>query len=282
MRKEAWERSQRGLFALVTAPVSAARGRNLQEARRLVEARGALSPGERVEIYRRMFWGRLLDSLLEDFPGVASLLGSDAFTRQAESYVAQHGSRSHALRDLGKAFPSHLRQQVGARRPDVVDMARYEWAQIEAFDGAAQPPAEGGSLSQPRLRLSLQPHVRLLTVAYPVGEYAAGVKSGGVLRSAASQAWLETSTKRLRGAPQLRAEPRYGLAVHRWQGKVYYKRLERGEARVLAQFRKGATLRAATSVLAASARRAPAEVADNLTRWFRAWAALGWLVQGRV
>jgi hypothetical protein len=42
---------------------------------------------ERLEIYSRSYWYRLLDSLYEDFPGLRAVLGQRAFERLAKAYL---------------------------------------------------------------------------------------------------------------------------------------------------------------------------------------------------
>ena len=58
---------------------------------------------ERVEIYNRQYWFRLIDCLYEDFPGLATVLGKREFNRRAIlAYLQSFPSRSYTLRNLGK------------------------------------------------------------------------------------------------------------------------------------------------------------------------------------
>ncbi len=72
-----------------------------QEAAAFIKANDRLTSLERLEIYSRSYWFRLLDSLRDDFPALAAVLGPPAFERLARAYLADCPSQSFTLRDLG-------------------------------------------------------------------------------------------------------------------------------------------------------------------------------------
>src|SRR5262245_22989540 len=49
-----------------------------------------LTPEAQADIYRRQFWLRHVDSMLEDYPALAHLLGEDAFDAFARAYLVAH------------------------------------------------------------------------------------------------------------------------------------------------------------------------------------------------
>src|ERR1700756_1253546 len=63
---------------------------------------------ERLEIYSRSYWFRVLDSLYEDFPGLRAVLGQRAFHRLSRAYLADCPSRSFTLRNLGSRLGDWL------------------------------------------------------------------------------------------------------------------------------------------------------------------------------
>ena len=73
----------------------------VREATRLIKPNRRLKAFERLEIYSRSYWFRLLGSLSEDFPGLVAILGWSAFERMAKAYLAECPSESYTLRDLG-------------------------------------------------------------------------------------------------------------------------------------------------------------------------------------
>src|SRR5580658_8596386 len=108
-----------------------------------------LSAFERLEIYNRQYWFRLLDCLYDDYPGLRAVLGDRRFARLAQAYLARHPSESFSLRNLGQHLLEFLAaepQWVAPHQSLALDMARLEWAQIEAFDNEAKAPMTTDSL----------------------------------------------------------------------------------------------------------------------------------------
>ena len=53
-----------------------------------------LTPFERLEIYNRQYWYRVLDALAEDFPVLRAVVGGRAFEQLSIAYLTAHPSRS--------------------------------------------------------------------------------------------------------------------------------------------------------------------------------------------
>src|SRR5579859_4542684 len=145
-------------------------------AARFIKPNERLTSFERLEIYNRQYWFRLLSSMIEDFPGLRAVLGDRRFEAMSKAYLVDCPSQSFTLRNLGGRLESWLRRHphwAGPKHALAVDIARLEWADIEAFDGAAEPvlrPENLGSDAGANLRLKLQPYVRLLDLKYPVDD----------------------------------------------------------------------------------------------------------------
>src|SRR5260221_13140733 len=134
-----------------------------------------LASVERLEIYSRSYWFRVLDSLYDDFPGLRSVLGQRAFHRLSRAYLADCPSRSFTLRDLGSRLEDWIRrnpQYAGDRQALALDTVGLEWAHIEAFDSAVEKVLgpEDMLVLGPRFRTGLQPYIRLLALEYPVDD----------------------------------------------------------------------------------------------------------------
>lgn len=149
-----------------------------------IQPSSALSAVDRIEIYREQFWLRHTASLLEDFPGVAGILGQADWERLSESYLAQYPCRSFSLRDLGNPFAKHIVQQDWLPHQALChDMARLEWAYVEIFDAAEVPAVDGTklvSLSEQAwqtARFDFTPALRVLRVDYPVVELRRALRS---------------------------------------------------------------------------------------------------------
>lgn len=235
-----------------------------------------MSGMERIEIYNRMYWFRTLDSLYEDLPGVRAVLGERRFMRLIETYLTKLPSRSFTLRDLPERLEKFIRANRKLTAPYTTlaaDMAAFEWAQIECFDGESRPPMTPDDLANTppnRLKMDVQPQLRLLVLNYPVDDYAMALKQNG-MRADASNA-VESAPTASRATKRVRrpARKRTYLAVHRHEGDIYFKRLEIASYRMLTALREGKTLPQA--VAAAGSRVKATQVQE----WFTNWMGLGW------
>jgi len=257
-------------------------GRSMKKvAGSFIKPNDRLTSFERLEIYNRQYWFRLKDCFFEDYPGLQAILGPRRFERLALAYLEECPSRSYTLRNLGRPLVEFLKANPRWTRPLqklALDMARLEWAHIEAFDKEAQPRLQVDSLleSDPSaLRLNLQPHISLLELGHAVDELLVRLKQGDGLRSEASNAKAgKRGAKRAPAGRQLPSRTIY-LAVHRSNDTVFYKRLQPAQFRLLTALQAGATLADACETLAQSAQDEMAHVGD----WFKTWAALGWFCE---
>jgi hypothetical protein len=249
---------------------------------KLVKPSRTLRPIERVEIYNRMYWFRLLDSMAQDFPGLRALLGEKRFWLLMESYLTAFPSRSFTLRDLGsrlERFIAHEPNLVAPHGAAACDLVRFEWAQIVAFDGPSKPRLKKSQLAgvpADQLRLSLQPYLTLLTCRHPVDEYVLAVKRDGALRTEASNA-IAARTETGTGSVQLARGVVLHIVVHRVDNQLYYKRLEPEAARLLRALKAGQSMAEACARAFGRSKLKPAEQAAKIRSWFALWMRLGWL-----
>jgi hypothetical protein len=241
-----------------------------------------LSSIERLEIYNRQYWYRLIDCFYEDFPGLRTLLGDRVFSALTEAYLSRHPSRSFTLRDLGQDLEKFLAEEPKwtEKQPELArDVVRLEWAHIVAFDGEELPPLEVDELlgqDPATLRLDLQPHLTLLACAYPVDTFLIATRRRDEPQGGASHAVAERMRKKAtKKVPRPRAKPTW-LAVHRHSHSVYYKRLDPAAFALLGALRAGKTLAEACEE---AAPLAEGDFVESLKDWFTQWATFGWFVR---
>ena len=256
-------------------------------AERFIKPNDRLTSFERLEIYNRQYWFRLLSSMIEDFPGLRAVLGDRRFDAMCKAYLVDCPSRSFTLRNLGAQLESWLRKHprwAGPKQPLAVDIARLEWADIEAFDSAAEPvlrPENLGSDAAANLRLKLQPYVRLLDLKYPVDDLLLEVrKEEDEDTDFASNAFQERhKRKRVQAVAKLKPGAIF-LAVHRVDDSVYFRRVEREEFTILSALRAGKTLGQAIEAAFKTSKAPVQDRATALQEWFRNWSTLGWFCGG--
>lgn len=258
-------------------------GRAMTEvAAEFIKPNDRLTAFDRLEIYNRMYWFRLLDSLHDDYPGLCGVLGDRKFMRLAESFLAKYPSRSFTLRNLGARLPQFICAQPRLTAPQTAlahAVASFEWAQTVVFDEGSRPrlgPADIKRTPPARLRMDLQPFVTLLMSNYPVDEYVTALKQRDALRNGASNAVDSArSATRSRAVKRPRRRRVY-LAVHRYENRLYYKRLERPAFLILSALAAGRPL--AQAVASAGRRVRP----EQVRAWFATWMELGWLCRRRA
>lgn len=251
-------------------------------AARFIKPNDRLTSFERLEIYNRQYWFRVLSSLYEDFPGLRAVLGARRFDAMAKAYLVAHPSQSFTLRNLGSRLEGWLRKNpkwAGENQALALDIVRLEWADIEAFDGKAQPALRQedlASATDAKLKLALQPHISLLSFRYPVDDLLLEVRKDDEDTDFASNAFTERQKrKRVRAVSKLKPAQIF-LAVHRVDYSVYFRRIEPEEFAILTALRGGKSLGAAIELGFRKSKVAPEERPAKAQEWFANWAALGW------
>jgi hypothetical protein len=266
-------------------------GNNMRAAAtEFIKRNDRLSSFERLEIYNRQYWFRLLDCLYEDYPGLLAVVGERRFLRCVRAYLARYPSDSFALRDLGSRLEQFLREEPqwsGPHQALALDMVRFEWAQVVAFDGATKPPITTDQiLDTPpdKLRLSLQPYLSLLQLDYAVDDFVIALKQRATdgLRGEASNAFDSApKAPRRRQRIRLPARTRIYLAVHRHENRLYFKRLEAEAFAILTALSRGVSVADACMEALSSSAASEVNWAPKIQAWFQNWAALGWLCRAR-
>lgn len=252
----------------------------------LIKPNDRLTSFERLEIYNRQYWFRILDCFYDDYPGLRAVIGERKFDRLARAYLARYPSACFTLRNLGSRLERFLRaepQWIAPHERLALDMVRLEWAHIVAFDEGAKPVVHVDDLlgrNPSKVRLGLQPYMTLLEVHYPVDDLLLAAKKGDDrLRAEASNAVEihQRHTVRL-NVRSLKPQRQY-IAVHRMKCSVYYKTLTREQFQVLRALQRGATLEKACAVLLKRHGNTAKESTGDIQKWFAAWASFGWFCQ---
>jgi Putative DNA-binding domain len=240
-----------------------------------------LSSFERLEIYNRQYWFRVLAALDEDFLGLRAIVGQRRFEALCRAYLVDCPSKSFTLRNLGarlewwlQSHPQWIRPRAGL----ALDMVRLEWAEIEAFDGAAEPALTPQDVltSDPDPQFRLQPYLQLLRLRYPVDLLLAAIREDDSDSAMASNAVSEARRRTgVRKVARQKAQAVF-LAVHRIDYSVYFKRLEPEAFVFLTALRGGKSLSAAVAVAFEERNVPESNLLSTVQNWFENWSRLGW------
>jgi len=240
-----------------------------------------LNAFERLEIYNRQYWFRILSALEEDFTGLKAVIGASAFEKLSVAYLTSHPNRSFTLRNLGSKLPEWLAanpQFAGRRHRLATDVACIEWAFVEAFDSAEHTPLTLDQIAtlDAGSRLSLQPHLRLVALDYPVDEIVLGLHNHEKRQTSEASVKHEESREAPAKLPRLRRRATW-LAAHRVDLSVFYLRLAREEFLTLAAIRQGQPLAEALATGFINSQIPDSRRAQRVREWFANWAELGWI-----
>ncbi len=276
---------QRTLARAVMQPLSAGdnmkraighgANREIRDGIALVKPNSRLSSFERLEIYSRSYWSRVLDAFSEDFPGVRAVLGAKQFDRLRRRYLADCPSGSFTMRNLGQHLVAWMQTNqalIGANYGIALDMAKLEWAHIESFDAAEHDhlsPADVAALA-PESVLKLQPHLRWIEAQSEVDTLLLEIRE---------------TAKRKGGVPRALRQKRFAramsdgpvhLAVHRIELVVHYKRLDAEMFRLLSALGRRASIAEAVEFAYAKSPLTAEQCKQHIESSFALFATLGW------
>src|ERR1035441_2709251 len=199
----------------------------------------------------------------------------------AVPHLTAHPSRSFTLRNLGSKLPDWLAINpnfAGRRHRLAVDVARIEWAFIEAFDNADRTPLTLDQVAtlDANTGLALQPHLRLIALDYPADDLVLNLHNREKRQTSEAGVKHEDATGTPAKLPRLRRLPTW-LAAHRVDLTVFYRRLQPEEFLTLAAIRQGLPLAEAIAAGFAGSRISESHRAKSVSQWFANWAELGWI-----
>lgn len=92
---------------------------------------------DRFNVYRNNVAVSLRDALGDTFPVVKQLVGEEFFAGMAQAFVREHLPQTPVLLEYGGAFPRFIERFPPADGvPYLADMARVEWAWLQAYHAA--------------------------------------------------------------------------------------------------------------------------------------------------
>lgn len=262
----------------------------------------ALSSVERLDIYNRSYFARLLECMRAEYSVLATALGDELFDSFALGYLQQYPSVSYTLTDLGERFPDYLAETrprgeiardvpadlaadtaecsdgLGIRPTEVegdwpeflIDLARLERTINVVFDG---PGAEGTPLLDREQLAAIPPE------SWP----AARLECVPCLRLLFfSYPINDYFTAIRRGEqPDLPERSASYLAVTRRDYRVYRYPLTAAQFHLLQALNTGESVGTAISIAAEHSTVPDEQFANDLRDWFFQWMGAGFFLDAR-
>jgi hypothetical protein len=242
------------------------------DAAELLTAGPRLDARERLAIYRRGYYARLVECLADDYPAMQHAVGEESFDSICRSYIARYPSRGPSLNAFGRHMAVFCRETLPSSPVPpgfAADLATLEWAIVEVIHAPSSPALPLDDLRKipadewARARLVPNSAFRLLRFQYPVNAYFQAFRDGNAPRIPAAEA---SATVAYRSGP----------TVWRWN-------LSPAMFDVLSALVAGETLGASlTRAEPHMASLSEAEATQQVMAWFREWVASGLFVSVAV
>ncbi len=236
---------------------------------------GGMSGLERLEVYNRQYWFRLITIMQEEFPCTLHVIGLDGFNTWVIRFLDAHPPASPYLAQMDQAFPDFLRRRYrGSNRLRVLEAAAYDKAFSRAFDAPTEAFAsasDAATSSDPAAAAQawmLAPQVTPLWLHWDFTAYRA--------RCLADEPLTGRFALRTRGG-----STGQGLVVHQHDHILYEKPVTHAEFLLLEALRKPSML---DQVFRAARKGATPRdlkaMEQHVGGWFRDWTELGWISTG--
>lgn len=234
---------------------------HLQPIAALIRPAGRAAVAVRTGVYAEAYRARLLEALRTDYSALHAWLGDEAFEQLALAYIEQYPSHYFSLRHFGGYLAEFAAESVAYKNDiEIAEMARFEWAQCDAFDAADAKPLSIESLvaldPQAWLSLQLRFHPSMQRLA---------------LRSNVPELWAPLNANAEPPALIIANEATAWL-IWRQDLRLLYRALAPLEACALDRFAQGGNFADVCEALLplAAEEEIPALVAGLLRRWIEA------------
>ncbi len=243
----------------------------LEEAKNYIRPSKTLLSHERIELYYRQYWWRLLDVLQENFPTVVRLFGKEDFNQKiAIPYLSKHPSTHWALCRLGDTITAWIKRNYKENDREIIRIAaEMDWSAQIAFWSGKRAPIDPTSLSATEIqellqkKIYLQPYISLF--AYPCDFFS--------FRDAFLKE--EISYWNSHPFPELIEKKSFFVVFRNFTNQVIWQEISESEHLILSQIAKGKTLSIALNALKRKAELLE-EAMTLLPLWFQSWTSLGW------
>lgn len=135
-------------------------------------------------IYNNAYSIRLQETLMNDYPALAQLLGDDGFTSLASEYNSIYPSESYSLRYYGQYLSVFLSSiAVYKLQPYLAELAAFEWTLTDIFDQADTPIINIEIMNSippeawPTLKVKLHSTIRWLNLYWNIADIYPSLKT---------------------------------------------------------------------------------------------------------
>jgi len=230
-----------------------------REAGTRIRSANGVNGFDRLAIYNRQYWFRLIACMQETYPCALHVLGLKNFNEWIMKFLERHPSDTPYLAELDLKFAGFMEKNFpGESRGTVVEAIHYDRAHDRAFTAPESGPLVG---NHPGSRFQISPHATPLWLHGDFTSYRNLCHDD------------EALTENIPLPPR-----ENGVMIFRKGNRVYEKEIPRAAYLVLDSLRTPKTLAEAFTALDPDLTPETASVLEkNLTHWFKEWVEWGWV-----
>lgn len=245
-----------------------------KEAARFVSPSPTLHPHQRIEIYNRQYWWRLLNVLQTNFPLLLRLFDYHDFNEKiAVPFLVKYPPCNWSLSDLGEKLPLWVKEEYKYNDRELVyDAALLDQVFASSFLSIQHPPIDFALLSKNdpdsllTLPFRLQPHIHLLEYRYDLPDFRE------MLIKEEPGYWVKNDF------PALTQDKTYYFVIFRnHKNNVSWKDIPKVEYLLLKQFTHELSIQAACDWIEKQDSKTQEDMAAHLQTWIQDWTRFGWL-----
>ncbi len=238
-----------------------------EEAAEFVSSGPNLTADQKMEIYNRQYWWRLISILHENFPGLTRLFGYEDFNRSiAVPFLVEHPPKHWSLSKLGDTLENWLLMRYTAADKLLVShMAALDFAYQSVFF-APTPVLLAVEMDLISTPLTLQGHVKLFKLPFDLFSFRSSLIKEDV------EFWIESDF------PTLSKGRDYFFVLYRDRDNLLsYREIQEGQWALLEGISRGLTLQESCDCLEEAGGEGANEARSFLAQWIQEWIHRNWL-----
>lgn len=248
-----------------------------EEACEYIASSTTLSPAQRIELYNRQYWWRLLAVLHENFPLVTRLFGYFDFNQRiAIPYLVKYPPNHWSLNYLGDRMVDWVNDEYQSNDKQLVyNAARIDSAYLQSFLTVQNPiidlaslPTPGDISSLSNAVLWLQPHVHLFELPYDLFAFRHKFLTQD------PDYWVEQDFPELVHYPD--SKPGHFILYRDRKNNVVVESISGSASQVLQRFQEGTSIDALCEWFEKQPEQSElyCEASQHLGTWLQRWVML--------
>ncbi|MEX1012808.1 MAG: putative DNA-binding domain-containing protein [Waddliaceae bacterium] len=245
-----------------------------KEAEYYISPSNSLKPHQRIEIYNKQYWWRLINFMQKNFPLTLSLLGYTKFEKITIQYLMKYPPDYWSLTVLGRNYPEWIKENNELTDGKLI----FDAAQTDLYFYLSSITTHFPSISKEAVieenflnkNIKLQPHVFLLKSSYDLLN----------IREIIINNDPEYSKKH--SSSMCQKNNLYYVIFRNMNNNISWKKVRQAEYLLLGYFKEGVNILEACDWIKSQDSQVQETMMNKFHIWIQSWTQLGWLTLSPV